>query len=104
MGEETPDMQQDVSIETDEEIVEPSMYRVLLHNDDYTTMDFVIEILMGVFHKTFEQSTLIMLNVHKAGTGLCGVYTFEMAETKVDAVQTIARENGFPLKCTMEKE
>ncbi len=97
-------MQQDVSIETDEEVVEPSMYRVLLHNDDYTTMDFVIEILMGVFHKTFEQSTLIMLNVHKAGTGLCGVYTFEMAETKVDAVQTIARGNGFPLKCTMEKE
>lgn len=104
MGEETPDMQQDVSIETDEEIVEPSMYRVLLHNDDYTTMDFVIEILIGIFHKTFEQSTLIMLNVHKAGTGLCGVYTFEVAETKVDAVQTLSRENGFPLKCTMEKE
>lgn len=97
-------MQQDVSIETDEEVVEPSMYRVLLHNDDYTTMDFVIEILIGIFHKTFEQSTLIMLNVHKAGTGLCGVYTFEVAETKVDAVQTLSRENGFPLKCTMEKE
>jgi ATP-dependent Clp protease adaptor protein ClpS len=104
VSEKSPDMQQDVSIETDEEVVEPSMYRVLLHNDDYTTMDFVIEILIGIFHKTFEQSTLIMLNVHKAGTGLCGVYTFEVAETKVDAVQTLSRENGFPLKCTMEKE
>jgi ATP-dependent Clp protease adaptor protein ClpS len=104
VSEKSPDMQQDVSIETDEEVVEPSMYRVLLHNDDYTTMDFVIEILIGIFHKTFEQSTLIMLNVHKAGTGLCGVYTFEVAETKVDAVQKLSRENGFPLKCTMEKE
>jgi ATP-dependent Clp protease adaptor protein ClpS len=104
VGKESPDLQQDVSMEADQEVVEPSMYRVLLHNDDYTTMDFVVEILMRIFNKTFEESTLIMLNVHKAGTGLCGVYTFEVAETKVDTVQVFARENGFPLKCTMEEE
>ncbi len=104
MSEHRPDVQPDVGIETDEEIDEPSMFRVLLHNDDYTTMDFVVEILMGIFHKTFEQSTQIMLNVHESGTGLCGVFTFEMAETKVDAVHTLAREHGFPLKCTMEQE
>lgn len=104
MNEQNPDVQPDVDIETDEEIDEPSMYRVLLHNDDYTTMDFVVEILMTVFHRTFEQSTQIMFNIHKSGTGLCGLYTFEVAETKVDAVHTLAQENRFPLKCTMEQE
>ena len=80
------------------------MYRVLLHNDDYTTMDFVVEILMLVFNKSPEEAVNIMLNIHRKGIGLCGVYTYEVSETKVETVHAIAREQGFPLKCTMEKE
>ena len=80
------------------------MYRVLLHNDDYTTMEFVVEILVHIFHKTIEDATRIMLNVHENGIGVCGVYTFEVAETKVDTVHSLAREHGFPLKCSMEKD
>lgn len=79
------------------------MYKVLLHNDDYTTMEFVVQVLMQVFHKSVEQATHIMLNVHKRGVGMCGVFTYEVAETKVEAVTRLARENGHPLKCTMEK-
>lgn len=80
------------------------MYRVLLHNDDYTTMEFVVEILVHIFHKTIEDATRIMLNVHEKGIGVCGVYTFEVAETKVDTVHSIARDHGYPLKCSMEKD
>lgn len=80
------------------------MYKVLLHNDDYTTMDFVVEILVAVFQKSPEEATRIMLNVHELGIGICGVYTCEVAETKVETVHTLAQENGFPLKCSMEKE
>ena len=79
------------------------MYKVLLHNDDYTTMEFVVEILMTVFNKRFETATRIMLNVHQQGVGLCGVYPYEIAETKVETVHKLAREHGFPLRCTMEK-
>ena len=80
------------------------MYRVLLHNDNYTTMEFVVEILVHIFHKTIEGATQIMLNVHEKGIGVCGVYTFEVAETKVDTVHNIARDHGFPLRCSMEKD
>ncbi len=80
------------------------MYRVLLHNDDYTTMEFVVEILIHIFRKTIEESTRIMLNVHEKGIGVCGVYTFEVAETKVDSVHGIAKDHGFPLRCSMEKD
>ena len=80
------------------------MYRVLLHNDDYTTMEFVVEVLVHIFHKAIEDATRIMLNVHEKGIGVCGVYTFEVAETKVDTVHSIARDHGFPLKCSMEKD
>ncbi len=83
---------------------EPPMYRVLLHNDDYTTMEFVVGILMNVFRKSMEESTVIMLNVHRRGIGLCGVYPYEVAETKVETVHMLAEKAGFPLKCTMEKE
>ncbi len=79
------------------------MYRVLLHNDDYTTMDFVVELLMKVFQKSFEEATHIMLRVHRAGIGVCGVYTYEVAETKIETVHQLARERGFPLKSSMEK-
>ena len=85
-------------------VTEPPMFRVLLHNDDFTTMDFVVHILMRVFHKTFEDSTRIMLNVHRKGIGVCGVYPYEVAETKVDTVLLLAREHQYPLKCTMEKD
>jgi len=81
---------------------EPPKYRVLLHNDNYTTMDFVVMILNKVFHKTQEQSEAIMMEVHKKGKGLCGVYTHEIAQTKVDQVKTYAKENKFPLLATYE--
>ena len=86
------------------ETQEPPMYRVLLHNDDYTTMEFVIEVLMYVFNKSPESAAKIMLNVHQQGIGVCGVYTHEIAETKVDTVHNLARESGYPLRCSMEQE
>jgi len=79
------------------------MYRVLLHNDDYTTMEFVVSILVSVFGKPLEQAVAIMLNVHRQGVGECGVFTYEVAETKVETVHALAVENGFPLKSSMEK-
>ncbi len=82
----------------------PSMYRVILHNDDYTTMEFVVEILIKIFGKSLEKAYEIMLNVHRQGRGVCGVYTCEVAETKVNTVHQLARDNGFPLRSTMEKE
>ena len=97
LDEETHSITQDV-------VTDPPMYRVLLHNDDFTTMDFVVQILMRVFNKKFEEAARIMLNVHRKGIGLCGVYTYEVAETKVDTVHSLAREHQYPLKCTMEKD
>jgi len=104
MGEYNPELEEEVDDEVRDEVREPPMYRVLLHNDDYTTMDFVVEILMLVFNKSPEEAVNIMLNIHRKGIGLCGVYTYEVSETKVETVHAIAREQGFPLKCTMEKE
>lgn len=94
----------DFEVLDDNEIREPSKYKVLLHNDDYTTMEFVVEILMRVFHKTEAQSVAIMLAVHHEGVGVCGVYTAEVAETKVETVLSLARGAGYPLKCSMERE
>jgi len=86
-----------------EEIREPKMYRVLLHNDDYTTMDFVVEVLVCVFHKPAAEATKIMLDVHKKGKGLCGVYTYDIAATKVSLVHRLARKREFPLKCSLDE-
>lgn len=86
------------------EVKEPKKYKVLLHNDDYTTMEFVVEILVRVFHKSEAQATAIMLSVHNQGYGVCGTYTAEVAETKVDLVHKLAKSAGFPLKCSMEGE
>ena len=83
---------------------EPELYRVLLLNDDDTTMDFVVEILESVFHKSPAEAYRIMMAVHTQGQGLCGVYPHEVAETKVETVVDRARSNGFPLRATMEKE
>jgi len=82
----------------------PSMYKVLLLNDDYTPMEFVVHILEGIFHKGSEEATQIMLHVHQKGVGVCGVFTYEVAESKVAQVVDIARRNEHPLQCTMEKE
>lgn len=82
----------------------PRKYKVLLHNDDYTTMEFVIFILQKVFKKTLEEAKAIMLKVHNEGMGVCGVYTREVAETKSVQVRQLSKENGHPLKCTFEPE
>ena len=82
----------------------PSLYRVLLLNDDYTPMEFVVHILERFFHKSREEATRIMLHVHRRGVGVCGVYTYEVAETKVTQVMDFARRHQHPLQCTMEKE
>ncbi len=82
----------------------PSLYKVLLLNDDYTPMEFVILVLEKYFAKSPEEATRIMLHVHQKGVGVCGVFTYEVAETKVTQVMDVARQNGHPLQCTMEKE
>lgn len=104
MGQYLPDSDVGVSSKQQEEVKEPSLYRVILLNDDYTTMEFVVEVLVTVFNKPYDEATRIMLKVHREGAGICGVYTFEVAETKVETVHRLAREKGFPLKCTMERE
>ncbi len=80
------------------------MYKVYLLNDDYTTMEFVVEVLERVFGKGKVEATRIMLHVHRNGKGLAGVYARDIAETKISQVHNLARDNGFPLKCDMEKE
>jgi ATP-dependent Clp protease adaptor protein ClpS len=85
---------------TRQETKKPELFKVLLLNDDYTTMDFVVEVLESVFNKAYR----IMMAVHHQGQGLCGVYPFEVAETKVATVVDLARSNGFPLRASMEPE
>ena len=87
-----------------EALQEPPLYKVLLHNDDYTTMEFVVMVLVTVFAKNSDEATRIMLNVHHQGIGIAGVYTREVAETKVAIVHRLARRHQFPLKCTLEQD
>lgn len=82
----------------------PSMYKVLMLNDDYTPMEFVVLVLERFFSKSREEATQIMLHVHRRGVGLCGVFTYEVAETKVTQVMDFARQNQHPLQCTLEKD
>jgi ATP-dependent Clp protease adaptor protein ClpS len=89
---------------TEPKTKKPSMYKVLLLNDDYTPMEFVVLVLQTFFSKSVEEATRIMLHVHQKGVGVCGVYTFEVAETKVTQVMDFARKRGHPLQCTMEKD
>ena len=89
---------------TDLDLEPPQMYRVILHNDHYTTMDFVVYILETVFRKPMDEAVRIMLNVHENGTGIAGVYTAEIAEAKVATVHRQARQHGYPLRCSMEPE
>ncbi len=85
------------------QLKEPAKYAVLIHNDDYTTMEFVVEVLRKYFSKTVEEATQVMLHVHKRGKGVAGVYSHDIAETKSFQVETAAVEQGFPLKCSIEK-
>jgi ATP-dependent Clp protease adaptor protein ClpS len=94
----------EIELSEDLEVQEPKKYNVFLLNDDYSTMEFVIDVLVKIFRKTVSEAEAIMLNVHNNGKGLCGVYSFEIATTKVAQVKTMAREKGFPLKATMEEE
>ena len=93
----------DVKLDPDTVLQEPKMYRVILHNDHYTTMDFVVEVLMLVFHKPAAEATKIMLDVHQKGAGRCGVYTYDIASTKVTLVHNMAKRREFPLKCSLEE-
>lgn len=81
----------------------PRMFKVLLHNDDYTTMEFVVFVLQAIFHRSASEAVQIMLHVHKNGIGVAGVYTREVAETKVAQVEALARDHEFPLRCSMEE-
>lgn len=93
----------DTKIDETTETKEPDEYRVILLNDDFTTMEFVVAVLMSVFHKGILEATRIMYDVHRKGRGVVGIYAYDIAATKVKRVHEMARENGFPLKCTMEK-
>jgi ATP-dependent Clp protease adaptor protein ClpS len=104
LNEHSPEIEEEAISETRDDVSEPPMYKVLIHNDDYTTMEFVVEILILIFNKSPQESVEIMLNVHHKGIGVCGVYPYEVSETKVETVQALAREKGFPLKCSLEKE
>ena len=99
-----PGAGEDVAVRRRPEIQQPRMYRVLLHNDHYTTMDFVVGILVEVFNRTSHDARRIMLEVHENGIGLCGVYPSDVAEMKVSTVHKRARKSGFPLLCTMTPE
>ncbi len=89
--------------EADEKVEEPSLFKVLLHNDDYTTMEFVVHVLQSIFNMPEDQSIQVMLNVHVRGVGVAGIYTAEIAEMKVTATMSLAQEQEFPLLCTMER-
>lgn len=91
-----------VSTQEKIETREPPLYKVLLHNDDYTTMEFVVAVLENVFKKTNAEAMRIMLSVHHEGVGIAGVYTKEISETKVSIVHELAKQNNFPLRCSME--
>jgi len=93
-----------VAVQTRAKTKRPSMYKVLMLNDDYTPMEFVVHVLERFFSKSREEATQVMLHVHRRGVGVCGVYTYEVAETKVNQVTEFARRNQHPLRCTLEKE
>ena len=103
-GSKQDDGKTDLVTKTKPKTKKPSLYKVLLLNDDYTPMEFVVFVLERFFAKGREEATRIMLHVHHKGVGICGVYTYEIAETKVAQVMDLARQHGHPLQCTMEKE
>lgn len=104
MGTQIPGQKTDAETRARSKASNPPLHKVLLHNDDYTSMEFVVAILEMVFHKTPAEANRIMLNVHVQGVGVAGVYPVEVAETKVTKVHSMARQEGFPLRCSMEEE
>lgn len=94
----------EIELEDDIDLQEPKKYKVFLLNDDFSTMDFVIDVLVRVFRKSVDEASVIMLNIHNNGKDICGIYTYEIAATKVAQVKSMAREQGFPLKAIMEEE
>ena len=96
------DFGNELADEIKRELKEPDMYKIILHNDHYTTMDFVVEVIRGIFHKSAGEATKIMMDVHKKGKGIVGTYPLDIASTKVWQVQEKARENDFPLECILE--
>jgi ATP-dependent Clp protease adaptor protein ClpS len=94
----------DLALDEEIQLKHPKKYKVLLLNDDYTSMEFVIDVLMNIFHKSYEQAQQVMLEVHQKDKGVCGVYSHEIAETKIMQVHKNARESGFPLRSEMEEE
>lgn len=101
---QSPEHQEGLLTEEKRKTKKPPLYRVLLHNDDFTTMEFVVFILKAVFHKAEPEAKSIMLAVHQQGIGIAGVYTYEIAEAKVNKVISLARAQDYPLLCTMEEE
>jgi ATP-dependent Clp protease adaptor protein ClpS len=99
-----PQFDDEVLTQEDQQVEKPPLYKVLLHNDDYTTMDFVVYVLINVFHRSENDAINIMLAVHHQGIGVAGVYTREIAETKINQVHNLARAHEYPLLCTMEEE
>jgi len=99
----TSGLDRDQQVQERVELRPPRMYRVILHNDHYTTMDFVVDVLVKVFHKSAREANRIMLDVHRRGSGVCGVYSYDIARTKVSRVLALAREQEFPLLCTFEE-
>lgn len=99
-----PDAEDHILLKTKPKTKKPDLYKVLLLNDDYTPMEFVIHILEKFFHKNKQEATDIMMHVHRRGVGICGIFTYEVAETKVAQVMDFARANEQPLQCVMEKE
>ena len=103
-GPKGPGQDTSVLTKTKTKTERPPLYKVMLLNDDYTPMEFVVHVLERFFQKTRDEATRIMLHVHRRGVGVCGVYTYEVAETKVTQVMDLARQNQHPLQCTIEKE
>jgi ATP-dependent Clp protease adaptor protein ClpS len=99
-----PHLDEETLVKEETQTKKPPLYKVLLHNDDYTTMEFVVLILMEIFHKSEAVATDIMLAVHQKGLGVAGVFTREIAEAKINQVHNLARANDYPLLCTMEEE
>jgi len=94
----------DIKEKVETKIKKPSNYMVIIHNDDYTSMDFVVQVLVGVFKKQVVEATRIMFDVHKKGNGIAGVYSYDVGLTKIDQTMAMCEESGFPLKLTLEEE
>ena len=104
MSEQLPDLLEKEDTRAEDETKEPPMFKVLIHNDDFTTKAFVVELLVVVFSKSIDAATEIMWQAHRKGKGLCGAYTREVAETKIKISSVMASDAGFPLKLSMEEE